>query len=104
MPDAGLVARSAFLTQSRSATSRWKRTVRSFVANKGALIGLVILVIISLAAISAPLITQYDPIRIDPPAQLQPPSRTHWMGTDGFGRDNFTRVVYGTRVSLPSGS
>ncbi len=103
MPDAGLVARSEFLTESHRATSRWKSAVRGLVSNKGALIGLVTLVILSLAAITAPLITQYDPIRIDPPAQLQPPSRAHWMGTDGFGRDNFTRVVYGTRVSLPIG-
>lgn len=91
------------MSQSRSATSRWKSTVRSFVSNKGALIGLVVLVILVLAALSAPLITRYDPIKINPPAQLEPPSRTHWMGTDGFGRDLFTRVVYGTRVSLPVG-
>jgi peptide/nickel transport system permease protein len=56
-----------------------------------------------LAAIFAPLITTYDPIKIDPPSRTLPPSRDHWMGTDAFGRDIYTRVVYGARVSLPVG-
>jgi peptide/nickel transport system permease protein len=84
-------------------TSRWQRVLRSLTANKGALIGLFILIILVLAALLAPLITAYDPIKINPPARLQPPNRTHWMGTDNFGRDLYTRVVYGARISLPVG-
>jgi peptide/nickel transport system permease protein len=41
-----------------------------------------------------------DPIAINPTARLQPPSMEHWLGTDAFGRDVYTRVVYGARVSL----
>ncbi len=71
--------------------------------SKGALIGLAILGLLILAAIFAPVITSFDPIAIDPPKRLQPPSSEHWLGTDHFGRDIFTRVVYGARISLPVG-
>ena len=71
--------------------------------SKGALIGLTILGLLILAAIFAPVITSFDPIAIDPPKRLQPPSSEHWLGTDHFGRDIFTRVVYGARISLPVG-
>ncbi len=83
--------------------SRRKEFVQGLVRNKGALAGLIILLLLILAAIFAPLITTYDPIKIDPPSRTLPPSRDHWMGTDAFGRDIYTRVVYGARVSLPVG-
>jgi peptide/nickel transport system permease protein len=71
--------------------------------SNGALIGITILGLLILAAIFAPVITSFDPIAIDPPKRLQPPSSEHWLGTDHFGRDIFTRVVYGARISLPVG-
>ena len=83
--------------------SRRQEFVQGLVRNKGALAGLIILLLLILAAIFAPLITTYDPIKIDPPSRTLPPSRDHWMGTDAFGRDIYTRVVYGARVSLPVG-
>jgi peptide/nickel transport system permease protein len=83
--------------------SRRQEFVQGIVRNKGALAGLIILLLLILAAIFAPLITTYDPIKIDPPSRTLPPSRDHWMGTDAFGRDIYTRVVYGARVSLPVG-
>lgn len=85
------------------APSRWKDFVNSLLKNKGALIGLVILLILATAAVTAPLITRYDPIDVDPVSRLQAPSREHWLGTDAFGRDIYTRVIYGTRISLPVG-
>jgi peptide/nickel transport system permease protein len=85
------------------ARSRRKDFVRGLMRNKGALAGLIILMLLILGAIFAPLITTYDPIVIDPPKRTQPPSRDHWLGTDAFGRDIYTRVVYGARVSLPVG-
>jgi peptide/nickel transport system permease protein len=51
-------------------------------------------------ALLAPLITQYDPIKIDVINALQPPNAAHWLGTDATGRDVFTRVVYGARYDL----
>ena len=51
-------------------------------------------------AVFAPMIARYDPIDQDYGQTLRPPSREHLMGTDNFGRDIFSRVVYGTRISL----
>ena len=89
--------------QASASASRWRRMVHSLIQNKGALIGLVILCLLVLVAILAPLIARYNPSKINPPAQLQPPSTTHWMGTDEFGRDLYARIVYGARISLPVG-
>lgn len=84
-------------------SSRRRDFIRGLRQNKGALVGLIILSTLILAAIFAPVITRYDPIMIDPPERTQPPSREHWLGTDSFGRDIFTRIIYGARVSLPVG-
>ncbi len=71
--------------------------------NNGAIVGFSLLLLVILAAVFAPLITDYDPIKISPRERTQPPSQTHWLGTNQFGRDIYTRVVYGARVSLPVG-
>lgn len=66
-------------------------------------IAALMLLLIVLAAIFAPWITPYDPTRLSPGTRLRPPSETHWLGTDAFGRDLFSRIVYGTRISLVVG-
>jgi peptide/nickel transport system permease protein/oligopeptide transport system permease protein len=76
--------------------------------NKLAMLGLTLVIIICLAAIFAPYITQYDPYeqliwKEGRSAQLAPPSAKHWFGTDVYGRDIYTRVVYGARISLQIG-
>lgn len=53
--------------------------------------------------VAAPLLAPYDPIAQDLKATLQPPSATHWLGTDNFGRDVFSRIVWGTRLDLAMG-
>jgi len=53
--------------------------------------------------ILAPVIAPYSPLQQDVVNRLQPPSTTHWMGTDQLGRDILTRVIYGGRISLPIG-
>ena len=58
-----------------------------FVGRPIAALGLVVLVCITAAAILAPLISPYDPSRIDPVMRLLPPNAAHWFGTDQFGRD-----------------
>jgi peptide/nickel transport system permease protein len=67
------------------------------------MIGLICLVLICLAAILAPWIAPYNPIQIKLVAKLQAPSFEHLMGTDQFGRDMFSRVLYGGRTSLSVG-
>ncbi len=65
-----------------------------------ALIGLIIIALWILVALTLPLWTPFDPL--DPVgARLQPPSGSHWMGTDALGRDVFTRALWGARISLP---
>jgi peptide/nickel transport system permease protein len=72
--------------------------------SKVAAASLAILLVISLGSLFAPQIAPYDPTLIDPVVRLQPPSTTHLMGTDDLGRDIFSRLLYGGRVSLVIGS
>ena len=53
-----------------------------------------------LLALLSPLVAPYDPVRVNPIERLKPPSAEHWFGTDHLGRDVFSRVVYGSQVSL----
>jgi peptide/nickel transport system permease protein len=76
------------------------RTLRKFMSNRLAVLGFIIFSIIVLAAIFAPLICRYKPLAIDLTSVLQPPSGEHIFGTDKVGRDVFTRIVYGGRVSI----
>ena len=65
-----------------------------------AAVGLGILVCMTTAAILAPILVPYDPSKIDPIMRLLPPNTAHWFGTDQFGRDIFSRVIYGARLAL----
>lgn len=81
----------------------WQRLVRSLLANRVAAASALFLLLMVLAAIFAPLLTSYDPTFLDPAVRLQGPSAAHPLGTDDLGRDVFTRIVYGGRVSLAIG-
>lgn len=59
-----------------------------------------VLALIALAALLAPVLGTLDPIAIDPVTRLRPITADHWLGTDAFGRDVYSRVVYGARISL----
>ena len=59
-----------------------------------------IMVLMTLVALAAPLIATHDPIATDAAHTLAPPEAGHWLGTDHLGRDIYTRIVYGARVSL----
>ena len=74
-----------------------------FPRNRAATIGLVILLAICLTAALAPWVAPYDPIQIKLSMKLKPPSFEHLMGTDHFGRDIFSRMLYGGRTSLSVG-
>jgi ABC-type dipeptide/oligopeptide/nickel transport system permease subunit len=65
--------------------------------------GIAVIVIMALAAILAPWIATQDPLKIDLTNFLQRPSAAHWLGTDVQGRDIWSRLVYGARVSLTVG-
>ncbi|WP_273002454.1 ABC transporter permease [Acetomicrobium hydrogeniformans] len=68
--------------------------------NKLAMVGTVLVAFFILIAIFAPLIAPYDPIEVDLSGTLLPPSSEHIFGTDQFGRDIFSRVVYGARIEV----
>lgn len=74
-----------------------------FLRDNRARIGIGIVVVMSLAAILAPVIARQNPIAIDLAHLLQRPSAQHWLGTDIQGRDIWSRLVYGARVSLTVG-
>ncbi len=80
--------------------SVWDNIVNTFKKSPLALIGTTIILIIVLGAVFAPLICPYDPYVQDLPNALAKPSAEHLLGTDSFGRDLFTRIVYGARISL----
>jgi len=67
------------------------------------MLGGVILLTLVVAAVAAPLLTPYEPLVMNPVERLQPPNARHWFGTDVFGRDLFTRMLFGARISLQTG-
>lgn len=71
--------------------------------NKPLCTGIALIAFLSTVALLAPLISPYDPAAIDQGALLMPPSARHWLGTDSLGRDLFSRILYGARVSLSVG-
>ncbi|WP_428672113.1 ABC transporter permease [Reyranella sp.] len=77
--------------------------VRQFPRNRAATIGLVILLAVCLTAAFAPWVAPYDPVQIKLSMKLKPPSFDHLMGTDHFGRDVFSRMLWGGRTSLSVG-
>lgn len=83
--------------------SPWKEAWRKFRKNKIALVGTSIVFFFVLVALFAPLIAPQGINEQDLPNRLQPPSADFWFGTDDFGRDIFSRVVYGARLSLTVG-
>jgi peptide/nickel transport system permease protein len=75
----------------------------SLLRSPSGLIGLTIVATLVASAVLAPLIAPYDPLQMGAGPRLRPPSPQHLFGTDDFGRDLFTRVVYGARLTLQIG-
>ena len=65
--------------------------------------GLAFIVLMAFAAVFAPWVAPYDPLAVDYTAMLAPPSWEHWVGTDSFGRDVLSRIIYGARTALAVG-
>lgn len=80
--------------------SQRKRIKSAFLKNKTTLIGAVIVIIVILIAIFAPLISPFDPLEQNPYIRLDGMSKEHLLGTDDFGRDVLSRIIWGARVSL----
>lgn len=80
--------------------SRFHKLLREIGANKFALIGTGFIVVVSFTAIFAPIIAPHSPNEQSLLTRLSSPSSDHWFGTDELGRDEFSRLVYGARISL----
>lgn len=76
------------------------RALRKMLGNRLAMLGLAVFLLILLSCIFAPLLTRYDPLGVDMRSILKTPSTLHWFGTDKLGRDVFTRVLFGGRISI----
>ncbi len=83
--------------------SLWGDAFRRLSHNRLAISGLCVVVFLAVVAIFAPLIAPYGPTEQNASATILPPSRDHLMGTDILGRDTFSRLVYGSRISLSVG-
>ena len=90
-PEAGIVA------------MRGGRARRVWTHHPLVVLGIAIMAVMLLAALLAPLLWTGDPLGLDPLQRLRPPGAANWLGTDQFGRDLWTRTVYGARVSLTVG-
>ncbi len=77
--------------------------LRRFTKEKTAVFGLLVILLFALLAVFAPVLAPFDPLAQDIPNGLAPPSSEHWMGTDKLGRDIFSRMLYGARISLGAG-
>lgn len=106
MPDqhgrlsAGGSARTVIIPASDRGSDDLRRAVRIVIQNPLTLLGMVIFLVVVAASIGAPLLTPYDPLELDFGQSLLPPSGEHLTGTDEMGRDLFTRILYGGRISL----
>ena len=85
-------------------TPRLSRNARGLLRDRAAVAALAALFLLALVALLAPLLAPYPPLQMAVGPALQPPSASHWFGTDQFGRDVFSRVLHGARLSLPLGA
>jgi peptide/nickel transport system permease protein len=93
------------LDRMRTQRRRFRDSVfwRQFRRNYLALAGGGVVLVLSLAALLAPLVAPYDPAAYDVKQILLPPSPAHWLGTDQIGRDVLSRMLYGARISMAVG-
>ena len=90
-------------TQDRRGQSLWAIALRRLLKNPSFLTGAVIVALMGIVAAFAPVIAPYDPLEIRAIERLKAPQFANLLGTDNFGRDVFSRVVYGARISLQVG-
>ncbi|MNN28760.1 putative D,D-dipeptide transport system permease protein DdpC [compost metagenome] len=87
----------------RSLRQSWTGFIRKITAKKLLLVGLILVFIWVILALLAPWIAPYAPNEIRTEDKLQSPNMAHWFGTDNFGRDIFSRILYGARVTIWTG-
>lgn len=91
------------LIAERAARSQRQLFFNRLWKSRQAIVGLVIIGLLCLTALLAPVIAPFEPTRQNLLDQFIPPGSTHWFGTDEFGRDIFSRIIHGSRISLQVG-
>ena len=86
--------------QSAIQRKRRRSAIARYTRHPGLMIGCCILLLLVLIALAAPLISPHNPLKTDLANTLAPPSATYWLGTDQYGRDIVSRLIWGTQVSL----
>jgi peptide/nickel transport system permease protein len=94
---------TAILTVPHSVSPNWLRFRDAFRRHPTAIVGALVLGAMVLAALLAPWLGTVDPQSLSPIQRLKSPSSGHWFGTDMLGRDVYSRVIYGSRISLTVG-
>jgi len=100
MASTNITAATAIVPRLRTATGLLRRAARRPLP----VLGSALLIVLILSALFAPWLTPYDPFEMNVVDRLLPPNETYWFGTDAYGRDIFTRTLYGGRVSLVIGA
>ena len=95
------ISRTAYLR--RTAAALAAGVLRAFNANKTSWVGLGLFLAVAALALLAPWIAPHDPLDQNILFRLRPPSAEHWAGTDSYGRDTFSRILWGARISLTIG-
>jgi peptide/nickel transport system permease protein len=90
----------ATILEMKPRVSEWRRFFRVFFGRGLVVFGTVVMVLLILTALTAPLLAPYDPLKQDLRNTLASPSSKHLLGTDFFGRDTLSRLIYGARISL----
>ena len=88
------------MATTKATNSKEASSTTRILADRRAWFGFVVVALLILAAVAAPVLVTFDPLRIDLANSLEPPSAVHWLGTDAQGRDVWSRLLYGARVSL----
>ncbi|MEO1441940.1 MAG: ABC transporter permease, partial [Chloroflexota bacterium] len=89
--------------EKRHSSGLWGDAFKQFIKHPTGMFGAFLVTLLIVAALFGPLLAPYDPTEMDFAETFAPPSLEHPMGTDNFGRDVFTRIMYGARVSLQVG-
>ncbi|MBI4609891.1 MAG: ABC transporter permease [Candidatus Rokubacteria bacterium] len=93
------IVRERVLIAAPERSPRWLR-LRLLVRRKIAMVGALLVLIVGFAGLSAPALARRDPMALDVKARHSAPTTAHWFGTDDVGRDVWSRVVYGARLSI----
>ena len=91
---------AVLLQASESFTGQNRRVFRRLLHDRTAVVGLLVILVVCLAALLAPVVARHDPIQTDFSNRFASMSRSHPMGTDNVGRDVFSRILHGARLSL----